>query len=233
MFWQEDETSGTFEVGDEVVDLLFGVRGRELPVDHAHALAAAILARAPWLEEHPNVAIQPIYLAGSQNGWERPDPGLGQKLQLSRRTRMAIRVPGKLSTRLQEALHGLEIDIEGCSIALGSAKARRLSSQTIIFTRGIVLEAGEEADENAFMRRVISGLDADGIAVKKAMSGRVQSFKTPQGPVLTRSLMLADLRLVDSIRLQQQGFGRLRHLGCGTFLPHKGIEAVGEAHEAH
>ena len=44
--------------------------------------------------------------------------------------------------------------------------------------------------------------------------------------VMTRSLMLAELQPEESIRLQEDGLGPLRHMGCGIFIPHKGIEAV-------
>ena len=49
---------------------------------------------------------------------------------------------------------------------------------------------------------------------------------TPEVSLLTRSLMLADLTLEESLRLQQQGLGTHRHMGCGIFIPHKGIDAV-------
>jgi CRISPR/Cas system CSM-associated protein Csm4 (group 5 of RAMP superfamily) len=38
--------------------------------------------------------------------------------------------------------------------------------------------------------------------------------------------MLADLKPEESLRLQQQGLGPHRLMGCGIFIPHKGIDAV-------
>jgi hypothetical protein len=38
--------------------------------------------------------------------------------------------------------------------------------------------------------------------------------------------MVADLRKVESVTLQEQGIGEHRLLGCGLFLPQKGIESV-------
>jgi len=38
--------------------------------------------------------------------------------------------------------------------------------------------------------------------------------------------MLAELSLEESVRLQQRGLGSHRSMGCGIFLPHKGISAV-------
>jgi len=42
----------------------------------------------------------------------------------------------------------------------------------------------------------------------------------------TRSLMLADLTVEEAVKLQQQGLGADRKLGCGLFIPHKGINPV-------
>ncbi|MDH3609566.1 MAG: hypothetical protein OEQ24_10045 [Gammaproteobacteria bacterium] len=47
--------------------------------------------------------------------------------------------------------------------------------------------------------------------------------------MFTRSLMIDGLKIEESIYLQQRGLGEGRLVGCGLFMPHKGIEAVGEA----
>jgi len=38
--------------------------------------------------------------------------------------------------------------------------------------------------------------------------------------------MIADLKTGESLALQQVGLGEGRKLGCGLFLPHRGIDAV-------
>jgi CRISPR/Cas system CSM-associated protein Csm4 (group 5 of RAMP superfamily) len=38
--------------------------------------------------------------------------------------------------------------------------------------------------------------------------------------------MLASLTPDESLRLQQHGLGPHRTMGCGIFIPHKGIDAV-------
>jgi hypothetical protein len=43
--------------------------------------------------------------------------------------------------------------------------------------------------------------------------------------------MIADLDTAASVMLQEKGIGPHRHLGCGIFIPHKGIKAVGEAED--
>jgi hypothetical protein len=77
----------------------------------------------------------------------------------------------------------------------------------------------------------VSQLAERGIRVRKALSGKTTELQGPEGPILTRSLMIADLAADESVRLQQEGLGPLRHMGCGIFIPHKGIEAVKKAEE--
>jgi CRISPR-associated protein Cas6 len=231
MLWQEDEKPKAFVVPDDIVDLVFDIRCRELPVDHAHELAAALKTYLPELAEDARLAVHNIHLAGSQNGWERPDPKLGQRLILSRRTKLTLRVPKSEVERVQAALDGAELDIGGCALTIGKAKRKALSSQGTIFSRYVVLEPGEETDENAFLQRIAALLGGRGIHLKKALCGKTAEIAGPDGPVQTRSIMLAGLSAEESVRIQQEGVGPLRHMGCGIFLPHKGIDAVKKAED--
>jgi CRISPR-associated protein Cas6 len=231
MFWQEDEQPRSFRVPDDTIDLIFDIDCRELPVDHAYELSVALEALLPQLKEDPRLGVHTVHLAGSQNGWERPDPSLGQKLILSRRTKLTLRVPSEQSQQVQQALVGAELDIGGYALKIGQAKQKKLSSQGTIFARYVVLEPGEELDENAFLQRIVAQLADRGIRVKKALCGKTTEVLGPEGPVQTRSIMIADLGSEQSVRLQQEGIGPMRHMGCGIFIPHKGIDAVKQAED--
>jgi CRISPR-associated protein Cas6 len=231
MFWQEDEQSTQAQVPDDVIDLVFDIECRELPVDHQCGLADALCQHLPELREDNPLAVHSIHIAGSQNGWERPDPKLGQKLIPSRRTKLTLRVPAHARDKIENALNGVELDISGCALRIGKAKTKKLSNQGTIFARYIVLESGEDQDENAFMQRVAGELTQRGIRVRKALSGKTTELEGPDGPILTRSLMIADLTTNESVQLQQEGLGPLNHMGCGIFIPHKGIEAVKKAED--
>ena len=56
--------------------------------------------------------------------------------------------------------------------------------------------------------------------------GRSGEISGANGSLFTRALMVADLSPEESVSLQQQGLGDDRLLGCGLFVPHKGIDAV-------
>lgn len=227
MLWQKSETDTQPQVTDDVVDLLFSLRCKSLPVDHAYALSCALLDAVPWLADESQAAIHTIHVAGSQNGWERPIHGSEQQLLPSRRTKLGIRVPRLRLDELKAALEGRTLEIAGSSLTLGDAKERPLSAEKTLFARYVVTEPDE--DEDQFLRRIASELASREIEIHKALCGKTLSLSTPKGPLYTRSLMLAELGLDDSIVLQQYGVGSRQTMGCGVFLPHKGIEAVGRA----
>jgi CRISPR-associated protein Cas6 len=223
MYWQEDEQQTESRVPDDVVDVLFALDCRAIPVDHAHALSTALLDLAPWLDQ-PGAGIHTIHVAGSQNGWERPEYGSDQQLQLSRRTKLCIRVPKEQVPALKDALEGRTVDVGGSPLRIGTGKNRLLSRETALFARYVAGPAVE--DEEAFLHWAVDELARLGIRVRKALCGKTTSLETSDGAILSRSLMLADLTPDESILLQQRGLGPHRAMGCGIFLPHKGIDAL-------
>ncbi len=224
MYWQEDHSDRPYQVPDDVLDVLFAIECRRLPVDHAHALATALRAVAPWLDTEPAAAVHNIHVAGSQNGWERPEHGGDQHLIPSRRTKLVIRVPKVRVAELEASLRGATLDLAGCPLTVGAAKTRMLSKDGTLFARQVVSRPGD--DEDAFLSWAVAELAAIQIQVRKAICGKGLILETPEGPIRTRSLMLGDLSPEEAVRLQQAGLGPRRDLGCGIFIPHKGIDAV-------
>jgi CRISPR-associated protein Cas6 len=223
MFWEEDNANQRPELPDDVVDLLFSIDCRELPVDHAYSLSRAIRDELPWLEDEARAAVHTIHVAGSQNGWERPAHDGDQLLILSRRTKLTLRVPVE---RLEDAarLTDRKLDLGGFPLKIGKSKTRPLTKQGTLFSRYVVCQAGEE--EHDFLRRMATELAAMGIPMKKALCGKETALRTPDGLVHTRSLLLANLSLEHALLLQRLGLGPHRLMGCGIFLPHKGIDPV-------
>lgn len=224
MYWQEETPKNQFQVTDDILDVLYSIDCRELPVDHAYALSEAIRGELNWLDNEDDIGIHSVHVAGSQNGWERPDHGTDQRILLSRRTKLTIRLSKSRLDDLYRDLNGKTLDINGCPLTLGKYKLRLLSKQTTLFARYVAV--GENHDENEFLHWAAAELKSMGIQVRKALCGKTIHFDTPDGPLATRSLMLADLSLEESLQLQQRGLGSHRHMGCGIFIPHKGIDAV-------
>jgi len=224
MFWQEEPEELPGEVPTDVVDVLFAVDCKQLPVDHAYALSRALAQALPWFEEEPGLGVHTIHVAGSQNGWERPAHGTQSHILLSRRTKLALRVPQARVEPLVRALRGQTLDIAGCPLTLGDAKPRSLSKETTLFARYLITRP--EEGEDAFLTRMAEELATLDIRIRKALCGKTLSLAIPRGTLATRSLLLADLSPEESIRLQQRGLGTHRTMGCGLFIPHKGIDSV-------
>jgi CRISPR-associated protein Cas6 len=127
---------------------------------------------------------------------------------------------------LLETLPGTRLEVGDCLLTLGAGTVKSLSQETTLFARYLVAGPTPDAGEQAFLDATVHALAAIGIVVRKALCGKTATLATPQGTILARSLLLADLTSAESLRLQQQGLGPHRLLGCGIFIPHKGIDAV-------
>jgi CRISPR-associated protein Cas6 len=227
MYWQESRPEDRHTIPDDVVDVAFAIDCRHLPVDHAWALAAAVIEVLPWIAQEPMAGIHPLYVADSGNGWMRPEAP-GDLLYPSRRTRLQLRLPHS-RVRDAERLCGVTLDIAGYPLTLAKATVRPLSPLTTIFSRYLVLE--NVSGESEFLAEAHRRLAAAGIRPGKMLCGIERQIGTPEGKIRTRSLMLADLTVAESVRIQQEGLGPHRTLGCGLFVPHKGIQEIGASKE--
>lgn len=230
MFWDEDDKKTGFHIPEDVVDVGFKLITKGLPYEHSRELQTALSDVLPWLNKEPLVGIHQIHGAESGNGWMRPENNDNDLLYLSRRARFHIRTPAH---RLDEikALSGQIIDVGGYPLELGASSIRPLSIQTEQFSRYVVVEHNEET-EDEFLERVVDELkDLLGVRVRKIMCGMPHMVWLPEGEIRTRSVMVADLEPAMAVKLQQRGVGRGRQFGCGLFVPHKGIKAVGETED--
>jgi CRISPR-associated protein Cas6 len=226
MFWSDDsKTKPEFVVPDDVVDLAYQINCPTLPIDHAHVLSTALLEALPWLAAEEQAGIHLVHGASSGHGWTRPDDPATEVLHLSRRTRLRLRLPRQ---RLDDAreLTGRTLGVGGHSMEVGKSSVHLLSAITTLFARYVI--TSESVDEGQFLEQVSGELGSQGIACRKMLCGITHTHEFPDGPVFTRSLMVAELEPEQSVRLQQQGLRGGRKAGCGLFIPHKGIAPVKE-----
>ncbi len=229
MFWEEEKNENSaYVVPDDVVDLVYSIKCRALPLDHAHSLPQAILQHLDWIREEPQAGIHLIHGAESGNGWMRPDDAENQLLHLSHRARMMLRVP-KHRIAEAERLSGKTLEIEGYALEVGKAKIKIFSALPTQFSRyAVIPDALDSDDEEEFLAYAAQEICLLDIKVRKMLCGRAHSFQLPDGVLKTRSIMLADLEVDEAITLQQQGIGDRQFMGCGLFIPHKGVKAVHE-----
>jgi CRISPR-associated protein Cas6 len=204
---------------DEVVDAVFAIECRSLPVDHAFALSQAIQSALPWFAGEPRAGLHTVHGAASGAGWVRPE-GEEALLQLSRRTRLVLRLPGR---RLADAaaLTGRTLDVAGSPMRVGRLVPRPLLRIASLFSRSVIFEGA--VDEAAFVAAANGALRALGVETSTMLCGRDVALATPQLTYRTRSLMVTVATPAQSLDLQRHGLGEARKLGCGLFIPHKDV----------
>ena len=226
MFWQEDDKKNEISTSDKVVDLHYKIDCKQIPTCHAWDLSQALYQALPWIKDEPEVGIHQIHGAASGNGWERPPDG--ELIYLSKRTRMHLRVPVSRKDDANE-LVGKRLDVAGHSVTISNMTSKQIDPFSTIFARYIVVSPGMSEDD--FLQWVADELKARDIQARKLLCGIGHEIEAAGEKIETRSLMIADLDKVTSIALQEAGIGPHRHLGCGIFIAHKGIKAVGEAED--
>ena len=226
MYWQEDDKKNDISTSDKVVDVSYKIECKQIPTCHAWELSQALYQAMPWIKDEPELGVHQIHGAASGNGWERPADG--ELIHLSKRTRMHLRIP---TSRIVEAngLVGKTLDVAGYEVAVGEMVSKSIDPFTTLFARYIVASAG--MSEEDFLQWVVDELASRDIKARKLLCGMGHEFEANGEKIGTRSLMIADLDKSTSVLLQEMGIGPHRHFGCGIFIPHKGIKAVGETED--
>lgn len=224
MFWNDEEQLDTYTTPDKIIDVSFKISCQQIKMDHAWLLTDAIHTLLPPLKEDPQTSIHHIYIPQSGNGWTRTDNFKDKIVQLSRRTRLKIRIP---KNKLPEVLtlSGQTILIENIPLTFGQANQHLLSTITTIVARHVHIPDTDENEEE-FLQQAHQQIQAMGIKVRKMLCGKSHQLKTPDGYIKTRSLMIADITPEESILLQENGIGLYYNYGCGVFIPQKSITAV-------
>lgn len=229
MLWEEDKKNQPFVVPDDMADLVFKIDCKQIALDHAYDLSQALIQALPWLAEEEKAGVHMIHGASTGNGWQRPEAKDGEGfIYLSRRSKMQLRLPKE---RYQEvkSLTGKTINVGGNDITFGDYQIKPFTPLGTLFSRYIQLLEAETEDQ--FVQRVADEMKSMGIHLKKALCGTGDAFILPKGKVHTASIMVADLDPDEAVILQQQGIGEGRKMGFGLFIPHKGINPVGDMSE--
>lgn len=227
LYWREsDAPKAEFEVPEDIFDLVFAVRGQRLDIDHAFALAEAIREHL-HSETCARIGVHGVHLAGSGNGWNRPEQ-IDADIPLPRRARLVIRLHRDDYDEVA-ALGGQSLQLGEQRLQLGTCSTRKLSSLASLYARALCCD--RQQSEPEFLAQTAAALQRLGIEVARMICGRSGEVRTRSGSLYTRALLVADLKPEESVRLQQKGLGNEHMLGCGLFVPHRGIDAVYTAQE--
>lgn len=200
----------------EVVDVLFELRGGAITAEYALPLWQALRVSLPWLADEPDAAILPL---------ARVSQGQGT-LFLGRHTRLELRLPQHLVDEAH-SLCGRRLPLGEGAVEIGSASLRPLRPAAVLYSPFVTLGCSAEAEFLLEAKRLLELLDVDGQMIcGKARTQPGDVFAGMEGMLQGFSLMLHGLTREDSLRIQRNGLGAGRKLGCGVFLPHKSVLAV-------
>ena len=194
-----------------VVDVAFEVRCERLPRDYGYALFRALADELDWLEDDALAGVHPLHGTATADG----------SLFLGRRARLMLRLTAE---RAEQALR-----LSGARLALGSGldigpgRLRELMPFATVYSHFVSTGSDDEAE---FLGRAASQLKAAGLP-ESMIAGKAHAASTPEGAVRGFSLLLHGLTPAQSLAVQESGIGEGRKLGCGIFIPHKSVVAVG------
>ncbi len=194
-----------------MVDVVFDVAGTTLPAEHAFVLFRATMPWLPWLEDEAGAGIHRLRTAPT---------GYGVVL-LARRAKLTLRVPlRRVGDTL--ALADRTLDVGGSPLAVGAGVARTLRPWATLHAQQVAAATGDDA---AFQVEVAASLQAQGLACQ-FITGRRQTVAAGAREIAGFSVVLHGLNPEGSLRIQSEGMGGDRVLGCGIFVPYKSIAAV-------
>jgi CRISPR-associated protein Cas6 len=195
----------------DFVDVAFALKGEAIALDHAFALRDAVLRVLTWMGDLPDAGIHPL---------KGVTPS-GDRLVVARRAQLLLRLPRRHAEAAQ-ALSGATLHLGG-AVEVGAANVREFAPYPVLYSHFVDMGCEPEGEFVAEAARLAA---ATGIEARLIV-GRRHSACSDQGSVSGYSLMLHGLSPEHSLRLQETGLGANRMLGCGIFVPHKSIAAVG------
>jgi len=198
--------------GGDAVDIAFELEGKNLGGDYSFALMGEIARRLSWIESEPEAGIHPLRAAKTDAG----------ALLLPRRAKLVLRLPRR---RVQEsmAMCGQDLTVGGHGLKVGAAKVRRLLPSGTLYAHMV---SAANDDELAFMNDMASRLRALQTSCE-LVCGKRRVVRAGTQEIVGYSLMLHGLGPEHSILVQRVGLGDNRMLGCGIFVGHKSVAAVG------
>ena len=194
-----------------VIDVSFEVRCERLPRDYGFALFRALADTLDWLEEDALAGVHPLHGTASAD----------DSLFLGRRARLMLRLPAERAAQAL-ALSGNRLAL-GSGLEIGPGRLRELMPYATVHSHFVSTGSADEAE---FLALAATELREAGLP-DRMISGKAHAMATPGGEVRGFSLLLHGLTPSQSLAVQARGVGHGRKLGCGIFVPHKSVVAVG------
>lgn len=210
-----------------IVDVLFPVKGRVLPWDHSYALFGALSRVQPLIhQDHFEVGVFPINGRSLKN----------RRLELTNRSQLRLRVPSILIPELM-CFIGTTLDMDGHQATLGNPKIEPIKCTSRLFSPWVTLK--DAVDHDTFRERVLEEMERneingvcslvapkDNYAKEHGKGSRVPYIRRTRSikgnAIVGFALLVEELAVDAAQRLMTSGLGGRRHFGGGLFLPAKG-----------
>jgi CRISPR-associated protein Cas6 len=198
------------------LDLTFStVCPSAIPADHGYLLYSAVSRALPEAHQADGYGIHP--LRGRQLG--------GRTLQLTERSRLVIRTEAEHIARFLP-LSGKPLRLLDRTLRVGVPQVRPLVPAAALRSRLVTIKLAEAISQSpaaaaeSFRAAAARQLADLGIAREAALSlGKRRTLRIKDKEVVGYEVLVEGLAAEESLRLQSEGLGGRRHMGCGIFVP--------------
>ncbi|MFH1481485.1 MAG: type I-MYXAN CRISPR-associated protein Cas6/Cmx6, partial [Pseudomonadota bacterium] len=190
---------------DPKVELSFQVFGKSIPVDHGFALHGAVSDVLPYFHEDQAVGLK--LLRGRYIGDGMLDISPHSELIL----RLAV---GRLPLYIR--LAGKRLQVLGQNLTIGVPTTRALIPAVALYSHLVTTRNGEEQER--FEKEIAKQMNSLHIRGRFSVGER-KTFRVHGKQVVGYTLLVSELNAEESIRLQENGLGGRRKMGCGFFEP--------------
>lgn len=199
-----------------IVDLAFVLMGTTLPLDHGYSLFSAISRIVPSVHGDRRIGIHPIR-------GRRTSPGV---LQLQDKSQLKIRLPSE-EIAPYIALAGQTLELDGHLLQVGIPRvdglipAASLASRMVTFKHALIPEKCLEDAHRELELLEINAMPELVVSTDPFKRGRAirRVLRIKDKRIVGFSVRVTGLSPEESIRLQEQGLGGRRRMGCGVLTP--------------
>jgi CRISPR-associated protein Cas6 len=187
------------------VDLAFKLIGTKIPVDHGYALYSALSRLLPEIHGARNVGVHPIRGTYSGNG----------ELSLRNFSRLSFRLESERTGDFLK-IAGKQLDIDSHRLWVGIPEVRTLRPRAALYCRLVTIKGFMEP--TAFLESAKKQVEKLNLNAEIRLGER-RTFRLKDKQVVGFEMAALDLDAEASLRLQENGLGGRRHMGCGVFVP--------------
>ncbi|WP_330203418.1 type I-MYXAN CRISPR-associated protein Cas6/Cmx6 [Cyanobacterium sp. Dongsha4] len=200
----------------DIINLVFPVMGETLPADHNYRLYATLSKRFPQVHNLQDLSINTISGISDRQG----------KITLTPHSKLYLRLPVE-AIALVYSLAGQTLTIGDCQIKLGNPELQTIKPSYSLKARLVTIKGYTEPMEflQAAQRQLEKleiqaniGIPANNKGEPKRLTMKINKTNRSY-TIVGFSVVVTDLLEEDSVKLQIQGLGGKRRIGCGVFYP--------------